>query len=208
MGFGFDGSWQNPQGPQTPSAFFDGMRLGLEGAMLATLVIAVPAGMHVGLSVTLGYAVRLADGLPAEPGGFSLFGFFFATLFAFIALSMAVFFAATMPTMLYSMALVACMLRWLAKRRGHVKRVSIVLGSVLGLPVGLLLSAIGFLLLGLRPDLDAYTTLFHWPEILAIDDIALLWLTVLPAVTIVAGAQTGRKLGDQLEALTLHWFWY
>lgn len=191
-----------------PSAFFDGIQFGLEGTMFAALAIAIPTGMHIGLSVTLGYAVRYANGLPAEPRDFSLFGFLFAALLGFIFLSMALFFGGVMPTMLYSIGLVAYMLRWLEKRRGHVKRVSILLGGILGLLLGVLLSATGFLLLSLSPSLETYTTLFHWPEILTFEGIALLWLTVLPAATAVAGSQTGRKLGDQLETLTMHWFWY
>jgi hypothetical protein len=206
MGYGFNG--QSGQDPQMPSAFFDGMRLGLEGAMLGTLAIAIPAGMHIGLSATLGYAVRYADGLPAESGSFSFFGFFFPALLGVIFLAMALFFAGVMPTMLYTIGLVAFMMRWLAKGRGQVRRTSIVLGGVLGLIVGVLLSGTGFLLLDLRPDLETYTTLFHWPEILTFEGIALLWLTILPVVMAAAGFQTGRKLGDQLEALTMHWFWY
>ena len=38
---------------------------------------------------------------------------------------MALFFAGVMPTMLYTIGLVAFMLRWLAKGRGQVRRVSI-----------------------------------------------------------------------------------
>jgi hypothetical protein len=64
------------------------------------------------------------------------------------------------------------------------------------------------MLMDLRPTLEAYATLFHWPEILTIDGIALLWLTLLPLVMAAAGSQTGRKLGDQLETLTMNWFWY
>jgi hypothetical protein len=208
MGLGYDGSQGHHQEPQVPSPFFDGMRLGLEGAMFATLAVAIPAALQVGLSATLGYAVRYASGLPSQAKSVSLSGFIFPALLAFIGLSMAIFFSLAMPTMLYSAGLVAFMLRWLEKRRGHIKRASIILGSVLGLLVGLLISATGFLVLDLGPSLGNYGTFFRWPEILTFEGISLLWLTLLPVATAAAGAQTGRKLAQQLEALTMHWFWY
>jgi hypothetical protein len=208
MNTGFDRSPRSQQGPQMPSAFFDGIELGLEATMFSILAIAIPASAHVGLSATLGYAVRYTDGVVLEPRSFSLFGFLSASLLAFVAITMAMFSGIVIPTMLYSAGLVAYMLRWLGKRRGHVRRASIILGCALGLAVGVLLSIVGFLLLGLRPAPKTYATLFHWPEILTIDGIALLWFTVLPAVTAVAGYRTGQKIAGQLEALTMHWFWY
>jgi hypothetical protein len=208
MGLRFDGPVQSQQAPQMPNAFFDGTRLGLEATMFATLWIAIPAGLHIGLSATLGYAVRYAHGLPEETKAFAFFGFFFASLLAVIALAMAFFFGGAIPTMAYSMGLVAFMLYWLGKRRGNLKRTSIIVGSILGLLTGLLMSTAGLMLMGLRPTPGTYATMFHWPEIMTIDGIALLWFTLLPIATAAAGMQSGRKLGDQLETLTMNWYWY
>ena len=66
-----------PHIPRPPNVFFDGTRLGLEGNMLTTLALAIPSGLHISLSVMLGYAVRYAEGLPAESKPFALFGFIF-----------------------------------------------------------------------------------------------------------------------------------
>ena len=47
---------RGPQAPRPPNPFFDGTRLGLEGNMLVTLGIAIPAGLHIALSAMLGYS--------------------------------------------------------------------------------------------------------------------------------------------------------
>jgi hypothetical protein len=196
-----------PQPPQPPSAFFDGTRLGLEGSMLATLIVVIPAGLHIALSVTFGYAIRYAEGLPAQANPFSLGGFIFAWLLAIIALAMLEFFAGSIPTMGYSVILVAAMLRWVGKRRGREKLVSTITGGVCGLLVGVLESAAIFLVMSLTPSGAAYAALFRWPAIMSVDGIALLWLTVNPLANAVAGVQVGFRLGKQLEELTTYYYW-
>lgn len=198
---------QRKEPPQPPSPFFDGTRLGLEGTMLATLAIAIPGGIHIGLSAVLGYAARYAEGLPAEAKPFTLVGFLFAAVLGIVALSMLFFFAGSIPTMLYSAGLVAYMLRWVGKRRGRERLAATIIGSVMGLLVGLMGTAAGFVLLNLSPSWPTYVTLFRWPHILTVDGIASLWLTVSPLVNAVAGAQIGWRLGKQLEELSLYYFW-
>jgi hypothetical protein len=124
-----------------------------------------------------------------------------------IALAMVLFFVSAIPTMLYSMGLVWLMLRWLGKRWGREKLTSMLIGTVMGLLAGLLATALGALLIGLRFDGATYATLFRWPAILSIDGIALLWLTLYPLISAGAGAQLGWRLGKQLEELTLYWYW-
>ena len=85
--------------PRPPSVFFDGTRLGLEGNMLATLGIGIPAGLHISLSAVLGYAVRIQDGLPAQAKPFTLMGFVFGAILAVIAMAMVLFFLLSIPTM-------------------------------------------------------------------------------------------------------------
>jgi len=198
---------QQSQATQPPNVFFDGTRLGLEATMYATLIVAGLAGLHIGLSVILGYAVRYADGLPAEVRAFSFFGFIFVSFLAMIALAMVLFFVSAIPTMLYSMGLVWLMLHWLGKRWGREKLASTLIGAAMGLLAGLLGTALGTLLVGLRFDGVTYATLFRWPAILSIDGIALLWLTLYPLISAGAGAQLGWRLGKQLEELTLYWYW-
>ena len=67
--------------------------------------------------------------------------------------------------------------------------------------------AIILALLSLRPSWASYATLFRWPAILTIDAIALLWFTLNPFVHAFSGAQIGRRLGKQLEDMTMYWFW-
>jgi len=196
-----------PTPPQPPNAFFDGTRLGLEGSMLTTLAVAIPAGVHIALAATLGYAVRYAEGLPTQANPFSLSGFVFTWLLAVIALAMLQFFVGSIPAMGYSVALVAAMLRWVGKRRGREKLVSTIAGSVCGLLIGVLESAAGFTLMSFAPSATAYALLFRWPAIMSIDGIALLWLTVNPLTNAIAGAQIGSRLGKQLEELTAFYFW-
>jgi hypothetical protein len=196
-----------PEPPQPPSPFFDGTRLGLEGTMAVILIVAVPAGLHIGLSTVLGYAVRYAQGLPAEPRAFSLMSFLFASVVAIIALSMVFFFTGSIPTMAYSIALVSLMLRWVGKRRGREKLAATIIGAIFGLIVGLAGTVIISLLMNLPIQWAAYSTMFRWPAILSIDGIALLWLTVNPIANAIAGAQIGWRLGKQLEDLTMY-YWY
>jgi len=88
--------------------------------MLSTLAIGVPAGLHIALSATLGYATRL-DSLSQEPKAFSLMGFLFISILALVAMAMVLFFLLAIPTMAYSMLLVATMLQWMRKFRGREK---------------------------------------------------------------------------------------
>ena len=207
MGVYFQGPPDGQQETHMPSAVFDGIELGVEATMFTILAIGVPAGAHVGLSAALGYATPYVEGMAAEPKAFSLFGFLFAWLLAFLAIALALFAFAAIPTLLYNGVLVAMMLRLMRRRREHLKRASIILGCFLGLLLGLLLSTVGFLITDLRPTLETYATFFHWPEIMTTDGIALLWLSLLPIIMAAAGARSGRKLGSQLEALTMQWFW-
>jgi hypothetical protein len=195
------------QTPRPPNVFFDGTRLGLEGTMLATLGIGIPAGLHIGLSVALGYAQRFEEALPAEAKAFSLMGFLFGAILATIAMAMVLFFLLAIPTMAYSMVLIALMLRWVGKRWPRQKLASTSIGGVMGLLVGLATSAIVFTLVDIIPSFSLYGTIFRWPEILTVDGIVLLWFTVSPLLNAGAGAQIGWRLGKQLDAITQYWFW-
>ena len=198
---------QQQQPVQPPNVFFDGTRLGLEGSMLSTLVVAVLGGLHIGLSGVLGYLIRYEDGLPAVAQQFTFFSFLFISLLAMVALAMILFFGSAIPTMGYAMALVAGMLRWVGKRWPKVRLWSTVFGAAAGLLVGAALSTVGVLLFGLHPGPALYARLLSWPAILTIDGIALVWLTVYPALSAVGGAQVGWRLGKQLDELSLYWFW-
>ena len=163
-----------PQVPTPPNPFFDGTRLGLEGTMLSILGVSIPAGLHTALSVILGYPIRLADPLPPVPKEFTLFGFLFVALIAIVAMAMITFFMLSIPTMAYSMGLVAVMLRWAGKRWRREKLASTIMGTVLGLLVGIGSSALVMLLMDLRPAWPLYAEAFRWPQILTIDGIVLL----------------------------------
>jgi hypothetical protein len=173
--------------------------------MVSTLGVACLGGFHIGLSAVLGYLVRYSDGLPSEAKPFTLFSFLFISLLAMLALAMAFFFGAAIPTMAYSMALVAGMLRWVGKRRPKVKLWGTIFGAVCGLLVGVGISALGLLLFSL--NLASIPLFLSWPAILSIDGIALLWLALYPLVSAGAGAQVGWRLGKQLDELSLYWFW-
>jgi hypothetical protein len=207
MGVYFQGPPQGQQDTHMPSVVYDGIEMGVESAMFTILVIGIPAGAHVGLSAALGYFTRSVESVVAEPRAFSFFSFFFAWFLAFFAIALALFAFAALPMLLYNGFLVALMLRLMRRRREHLKRVSIILGCVFGLLLGILLSSFGFLIMGLQPALETYITYFDWPAIMTPENIGLLWLSLLPIVTAVAGARSGRKLGTQLEALTMQWFW-
>ena len=201
------GARPQPQVPQPPNVFFDGTRLGLEGTMLATLATAIPGSLHIALAVRLGYALRLEDFARVEPKSFSLVAFFFIAIVAVIALSMLFFFMLAIPTMGYSMGLVALMLRWAGKRRRRERLVSTISGSVMGLILGVASSALVSLLMNLQPTWALYAVVLHWPEILSVDGIALIWLTLNPLFCAIAGAQIGWRLGKMIEAITMYWFW-
>jgi RsiW-degrading membrane proteinase PrsW (M82 family) len=175
--------------------------------MLVTLGIGIPAGLHIALSAILGYAARLEDGLPAQANQFTVMGFLFASALAIIAMAMVLFFALAIPTMAYSMGLVAFMLRWVGKRRPREKLVSAISGAVMGLIVGIASSALIFLLVDLRPSFSLYARVFRWPAILSIDGIILLWFSLGPLANAAAGAQIGWRLGKQLEELSQYYFW-
>jgi len=198
---------QQSEATRPPSVFFDGTRLGLEGSMLSTLIMAGIGGLHIGLSTTLGYAVRYAEGLPDQAKPFAFFGFFFAFLLAFVALSILLFFGTSIPTMVYSMGLVWGMLRWAGKRWGRDKLASTLFGAALGLLTGLLTVAVVSVIFGARMDGATYARLFRWPAILSVDGIVLVLLTLYPWVSTGAGAQIGWRLGKHIEDMKLYWFW-
>ena len=206
MDFGFTPQrTPTPSAPTPPSAFFDGTRLGLEGTMLSTLAIGIPTGLHIALSATLGYATRL-DSLPQESKAFTLMGFIFVSILALVAMAMVLFFLLAIPTMAYSMILVATMLQWMRKFRGREKVVPTIVGAILGLLIGVGTSALIFLLASVSPTPSTYAAAFRWPEILTIDGIILLWFTVNPLANAVAGAQIGWRLGVMLDQMTMYWF--
>jgi hypothetical protein len=199
---------QQNETTRPPSVFFDGTRLGLEGSMLSTLVVAGIGGLQIGLGTTLGYAVRIAQGLPDQAKPFALFGFIFTSLLAFVALAMLLFFSTSIPTMAYSVALVWWMLRWVGKRRGHDKLASTLFGAGLGLLNGLAIVALVALVFDARLDAAAYVRLFHWPAILSVDGIVLSMLSLYPLASIGAGTQIGWRLGKQIEEMQQYWSWY
>jgi hypothetical protein len=175
--------------------------------MMTTLGIGIPAGLHISLSAVLGYAVRIQDGLPEQAKQFTLMGFVFTAIIAIIAMAMVLFFLLAIPTMAYSMGLIAFMLRWVGKRRPKQKLASTIIGAVMGLLIGLGTSAIIFLLVDVPPSLGLYGALFRWPEILSVDGIIVLWFSVSPLLNAGAGAQIGWRLGKQLDAIAQYWFW-
>ena len=175
--------------------------------MISTLAIAVPSGLHIALSATLGYATRLADGLPEEAKAFTVVGFLFIAVLAVIAMSMLLFFGGSIPTMGYTVGLVSFMLYWVGKRRGREKLTSTILATLLGLLVGCVQSGLILAVMGLPLNWSSFVTLFRWPAILTIDGIALLWFTLNPIVHAIAGAQIGQRLGKQIEDMTIYWFW-
>lgn len=178
--------------------------------MIASLGVATPIGLLGGLSVSLGYLVRAvgpyAESMPAEPKAFSLFGFIFAWLAALFILTIAMFFGSAIPSMLYSMSLVACMLHWLRGRRGREKLVSTVLGGVLGFLFGIPCTALGMVIAETAPSFALYATLWRWPAILSIDGLFLLWMALIPPVNAIAGVRTGWKIAQRIAEARLYWF--
>lgn len=197
---------RGPQQPRPPNPFFDGTRLGLEGNMLATLGIAIPAGLHIALSAILGYAVRYEDLAGVEPRLFALFGFIMGSLLAIIGMSMLLFFVLSIPTMAYSILLVMIMLRWVGQRLPREKLSSTIMGGVMGLLIGVGSSAIVFLLTNLTPAPALYAELLRWPAIMTVDAIVLIWFSLNPFLNAAAGAQIGWRLGKMLEELSLYYW--
>jgi hypothetical protein len=173
--------------------------------MLSTLAIGVPAGLQIALSVVLGYAARL-DSIPQQPRSFSVMGFIFTSILALVAMAMVLFFLLAIPTMAYSMILVATMLQWMRKFRGREKVVPTIVGAILGLLVGIGTSALIFLLSGVSPAPATYAAVFRWPQILTIDGIILLWFSLNPLINAIAGGQIGWRLGTTLDRMTMYWF--
>ena len=207
MDFGPNRYDRQSEATRPPNVFFDGTRLGLEGTMLTTLIVAGLGGMHIGLSSSLGYAVRMVEGLPEQAKPFALFGFLGISVLSFVSLAMLLFFSTSIPTMLYSMGLVYLMLRWAGKRWGREKLASTIIGAVLGLIAGILVMALVALIFGASLTGSSYATLYRWPAILSIDGIALFWLTLYPLISTGVGAQIGWRLGKQIENMMLYWFW-
>jgi hypothetical protein len=174
--------------------------------MFATLAVAIPAAIHIALSVNLGYAVRLQD-LPQDPRTLSIMGIILIAILALVAMAMIMFFMLAIPVMAYGMVLVAFMLRWVGKRRPKEKLTSTIIGAILGLIIGLGASAIVMLLSDVPPTAATYAAILRWPEILTIDGIILLWFTLNPLFNAAAGAQLGWRLGKLLEQVTLYYFW-
>ena len=134
-------------------------------------------------------------------------GFIFIAIVALIAMSMVLFFMLAIPTMGYSMAMVSFMLRWAGKRRRKERLTSTIIGSVMGLIVGVASTALVFLLMDFRPTGALYATILRWPEIMTIDGTILLWFSLNPLLNAIAGAQIGWRLGKLIEEMTLYWFW-
>jgi hypothetical protein len=193
--------------PQPPNPLFDGTRLGLEGNVLVTLGIGIPMGLHIALSAILGYAARLEDGLPAQAKQFTVIGFLFAAILAIIAMAMVLFFLLAIPTMAYSIGLVAAMLRWVGKRWPRERLASTIGGAAMGLIVGVASSALILVLVNVVPSPSLYAQVFRWPAILSVEGIILLWFSLNPLANAGAGAQIGWRLGKQLEEVSQYWYW-
>lgn len=191
--------------PTPPNILFDGTRLGLEATLLNGLCFAVPAGLHCGLSITLGYFGRLAD-MPQIASPFSIGRFFWMSLFSTLVLVMILFFSTAIPTMLYTMGLVRFALFWLSKRKGHDRRANAIVGGILGFLFALPCSAFGLILVDLFPPPANAITLLRWPAILTVDGILMLWMTLLPFFAVAGGVRSGIKLGQIAERVQMYWF--
>lgn len=191
--------------PGPPNVLFDGTRLGLEATLLSELCFAVPAGLQCGLSITLGYFVRIADGLPDTANPFALGRFLWMSLVSAFILIMILFFSTAIPTMLYTMGLVRFSLFWLRKRKGHDKRANAIAGAILAFLFGLPCTALGLILIDIYPSLALYGELLRWPDLLSIDGMMLLWMTVLPFFGIIGGVRSGIKIGEVVERMQMYW---
>lgn len=192
--------------PSPPNVLFDGTRLGLEATLISGLCFAIPAGLQCGLSITLGYFVRVADGLPDTADPFVLGRFFWMSLFSAFILTMILFFSTSIPTMLYTLGLVQFSLFWLRKRKGHDKRANAIAGAILGFLFGLPCTALGLMLANISPYPALYSELLRWPYILSIDGIFMLWMTALPFLGIIGGVRSGFQIGEIAERVQMYWF--
>jgi hypothetical protein len=192
--------------PAPPNVLFDGTRLGLEAAMITTLSIAIPAGLHGGLSSCLGYFIRFSEIAKAEPKAFALGSFFWLSMAGILVLCMATFFGIAIPTMLYTMGLVRFSLFWLRKRWDRDKLANAIAGGILGLLFGTPCTVLVMLLVDMRFSLSLYAQLLRWPALLTIDGIVLLWFTLLPVVNIIGGVRSGIKIGEIVDNVKMHWF--
>jgi hypothetical protein len=192
--------------PSPPNVLFDGTRLGLEATMISGLSIAIPAGLHCGLSATLGYLSRYEEGLPATAKAFSVGSFIGITLLAVMALIMTVFFGSAIPTMLYTMIEVIFSLQWLKKRRGKDKLVNAIAGGILGFLFGIPCTALVMLLTNISLPNASTAELFRWPGILSIDSIVLVWSMLFPLINIIGGVRSGWQIGKIAETVQMYWF--
>ena len=192
--------------PAPPNALFDGTRLGLEAAMITVLAIAIPAGLHIGLSSNLGFFIRYSEAADVVPKAFALGSFIWTSLAGILVLSMALFFGIAIPTMLYTMGLVQFSLFWLRKRWDRDKVANGIAGGILGLLFGTPCTAMVMLLVDMRPSGALYAELMRWPAILTIDGIVLLWFTLLPVINIIGGVRSGLKIAEIVENVKMHWF--
>lgn len=192
--------------PSPPNVFFDGTRLGLEATMITSLSIAIPAGLHSGLSSNLGFFTRYADVAAVVPRAFTVGSFIWASLGGMLVLCMAMFFGTAIPTMLYTMGLVQFSLFWLRKRWKRDKLANAIAGGILGLLFGAPCSLLVMLLTDMRFSPLLYLELLRWPAILTIDGIVLLWFTLLPVINIIGGVRSGLKIGGIAETVKMNWF--
>ncbi len=192
--------------PSPPNVLFDGTRLGLEATLFSGLSFAILAGLQCGISITLGYFMRIADGLPDTANPFAPGRFVAMSLFSAFILIMIFFFSAAIPTMLYTMGLVRFSLFWLRKRKGRDKLANAIAGTILAFLFGLPCSALGLLLIDVHPSPALYGELLHWPHLLSIDGMMLLWMSVLPFFNIIGGVRSGIKIGEIVEHMQMYWF--
>ena len=192
--------------PAPPNVLFDGTRLGLEATMITALSIAIPAGLHSGLSANLGFFIRYAEAVGMEPKAFALGPFIWASLAGVLVLCMALFFGIAIPTMFYTMGLVQFSLFWLRKRWERDKLATAIVGGILGLLFGTPCTVLVMLLIDMRLYGSLYAELMRWPAILTVDGIVLLWFTLLPAINVIGGVRSGLKIGEIAENVKMHWF--
>ena len=188
-----------------PNVLFDGTRLGLEATMITALCIAIPAGLHSGLSATLGYFTRYAELLAVEAKSFALGSFIFSSLAGVLVMCMMLFFGIAIPTMLYTMGLVVFSLNWLKKRRGRDKLANAIVGGILGFLFGAPCTVLLLILIDMKPSGLLYAELIRWPAVLTIDAIILLWFTLLPIFNVIGGVRSGLKIAKIVENIKMYW---
>jgi hypothetical protein len=173
--------------------------------MVTTLGIAIPAGLHSGLSANLGFFIRYAEAAGMAPNAFAWWPFIWTSLAGVLVLSMALFFGIAIPTMLYTMGLVRFSLFWLRKRWDRDKLANGIAGGILGLLFGTPCTALVMLLVDMRLSGALYAALLRWPAILTIDGIVVVWFTLLPLINIIGGVRSGLKIGEIAENVKMHW---